>query len=150
MTMQNIEKISDLETYSVRHSVLRKGKPIETCQFEGDDLPSTYHFGYFLNNDLVGIISIFKNNNSIFATNNQYQIRGMAVLESHQKKGIGELLVKYCESYCEKLLTNLIWFNARTAAVGFYEKLGYAKVGTAFEIKDVGEHYLMAKSISNE
>jgi GNAT superfamily N-acetyltransferase len=150
MAMQNIEKISDLETYSVRHTVLRKGKPIETCQFEGDDLPSTHHFGYFENVNLVGIIFIFKNNNSIFAANNQYQIRGMAVLEAHQKKGIGELLVKYCESYCEKLETNLIWFNARTAAIGFYEKLGYAKVGAVFEIKDVGEHYLMAKSISNE
>ena len=148
--MQNIEKITDLETYSVRHAVLRKGKPIETCQFEGDDLPSAHHFGYFVNNDLVGIISIFKNNNVIFAANNQYQIRGMAVLESHQKKGIGELLVKHCEVYCKKLQSDLIWFNARTAAVGFYEKLGYAKVGTAFEIKDVGEHYLMAKSIRNE
>lgn len=148
--MQNIEKITDLETYSVRHAVLRKGKSIETCRFEGDNLPSTHHFGYFLNNDLVGIISIFKNINDIFAANNQYQIRGMAVLESHQKKGIGELLVNHCVVYCEKLQADLIWFNARTAAVGFYEKLGYTKVGTAFEIKDVGEHYLMAKSMKNE
>lgn len=45
--MPNIKKITDLETYSVRHVVLRKGKPIETCRFEGDDLPSTSHFGYF-------------------------------------------------------------------------------------------------------
>ncbi|PZX93770.1 GNAT family N-acetyltransferase [Flavobacterium aquariorum] len=148
--MQNIEKITDLETYSVRHAVLRKGKPIETCQFEGDGLPSTYHFGYFLNNDLVGIISIFKNNNSIFAANNQYQIRGMAVLELHQNKGIGESLVKHCEVYCKKMQSDLIWFNARTAAVGFYEKSGYTTVGTAFEISDVGEHYLMVKSVRNE
>jgi len=148
--MQNIEKITDLETYSVRHAVLRKGKPIETCQFEGDDLVSTCHFGCFIDNDLVGIISIFKKNNGIFAANNQYQIRGMAVLESHQKQGIGELLVKHCEAYCEKLHTDLIWFNARTEAVGFYKKIGYVVVGEAFDIKDVGEHYLMKKSIRNE
>ena len=148
--MTNIKKIAAIETYSVRHDVLRKGKPIETCQFEGDDLPTTYHFGYYLNNNLVGIISIFKNNNNIFAINNQYQIRGMAILEFHQKKGIGELLVKHSEAYCKKMQTDLIWFNARTAAVGFYEKLGYTKVGTAFEIKDVGEHYLMTKSLRNE
>jgi len=148
--MPNIKKITDLETFPVRHAVLRKGKPIETCQFEGDDLPSTHHFGYFLNENLIGIISIFKNNNSIFTSNNQYQIRGMAVLELHQKKGIGDLLVKYSEAYCIKMQTDLIWFNARTSAVGFYEKLGYVKIGAAFEIKDVGEHYLMAKSIINE
>lgn len=148
--MQNIKKITYLETYSVRHAVLRKGKPIETCQFEGDDLPTTQHFGYFLNNTLIGIISVFKNNNNIFDVKTQYQIRGMAVLESHQKKGIGDLLVKHGEAYCKKAQADLIWFNARTAAVGFYEKLGYAKIGTAFEIKDVGEHYLMAKNIRNE
>ncbi|OOG78715.1 GNAT family N-acetyltransferase [Flavobacterium sp. A45] len=148
--MQNIKKITDLETYSVRNTVLRKGKPIETCRFDGDDLPSTRHFGYYRNDDLVGIISLFKVNSNSFASDEQYQIRGMAVVELHQKKGIGELLVRYCEVYCKKLQSDLIWFNARTAAVGFYEKLGYAKVGTAFEIKDVGEHYLMAKSIRNE
>lgn len=148
--MPNIKKITDLETYSVRHIVLRKGKPIETCRFEGDNLPFTSHFGYFQNENLVGIISVFKANNNSFAPDEQYQIRGMAVLESHQKKGIGESLVKYCEVYCKEQQTDLIWFNARTAAVGFYEKLGYIKVGEAFEIKDVGEHYLMTKNIRNE
>lgn len=148
--MTNIKKITVLDTYFVRQDVLRKGKPIETCQFEGDDLPTTYHFGYYANDNLAGIISIFKNNNNNFASNNQYQIRGMAVLELHQKKGIGQLLVKHTESYCKKMQTELIWFNARTAAVGFYEKLGYTTVGSAFIIKDVGEHYLMIKMITNE
>jgi ribosomal protein S18 acetylase RimI-like enzyme len=148
--MTNIKKITDLETYSVRHVVLRKGKPIESCQFDGDDLPTTNHFGYYLNDNLAGIISIFKNNNTIFASNNQYQIRGMAVLEQHQKKGIGNLLVQHGEAYCQNIQADLIWFNARTAATGFYEKLGYGKVGAAFEIKNVGEHYLMAKILKNE
>lgn len=148
--MPNIKIITDLETYSVRHVVLREGKPIETCRFEGDDLPSTSHFGYFQNENLVGIISVFKANNNSFAPDEQFQIRGMAVMESHQKKGIGKSLVEHCETYCNKEQADLIWFNARTAAVGFYEKLGYAKVSEAFEIKDVGEHYLMTKSIRNE
>ena len=36
--MQNIKKISALETFPVRHPVLRAEKPIESCHFEGDDL----------------------------------------------------------------------------------------------------------------
>lgn len=148
--MTNIKEITEFETFSIRQAVLRRGKPVETCHFEGDNLPTTFHFGYYLDNKLVGIISIFKNNNSNFASTNQYQIRGMAVLDTYQRKGIGELLVRHCESFCQNLQIDLIWFNARTAAVGFYEKLGYAKVGTAFEIKDVGEHYIMAKILENE
>jgi hypothetical protein len=84
--MKNTQKITALKTFSVRQEVLRKGKPIETCRFEGHNLSAMYHINYYQNNILTGIISIYKNNNSIFASNNQYQIRDMAVLETDQKK----------------------------------------------------------------
>jgi ribosomal protein S18 acetylase RimI-like enzyme len=145
--MNIIKEIRSKETYIVRQPVLRKGKPVESCIFEGDDLKDTYHFGLYKSGELIGIISLFTKINSIFAEKNQAQIRGMAVLESHQKKGFGEALVKHCENLCIEKDIKLIWFNARTAAVGFYKKLNYQTVGKPFDIKDVGEHYLMYKEI---
>ncbi|MCI9843267.1 GNAT family N-acetyltransferase [Flavobacterium pectinovorum] len=145
--MTLIKEISAQETFIVRHPVLRKGKPIETCFFDGDDLETTHHFGLFENSDLTGIISLFLKTNTIFTENLQGQIRGMAILESHQKKGFGEALVKHCETYCVTNQFNLIWFNARTAAVGFYEKMGYEIKGNSFDIPEVGEHYLMYKKL---
>jgi GNAT superfamily N-acetyltransferase len=120
--MNIIKEIRSKETYIVRQPVLRKGKPVESCIFEGDDLKDTYHFGLYDSGELIGIISLFTKINSIFAEKNQAQIRGMAVLESHQKKGFGEALVKHCENFCIEKDIKLIWFNARTAAVGFYKK----------------------------
>nr|WP_294922664.1 GNAT family N-acetyltransferase [uncultured Flavobacterium sp.] len=145
--MTLIKEISAKETFIVRHPVLRKGKPIETCAFEGDNLKTTHHFGLFNDLDLIGIISLFLKTNTIFAENLQAQIRGMAILESHQKKGLGETLVKHCEKYCISNQFDLIWFNARTAAVGFYKKMGYEIKGNSFEIPEVGEHYLMYKKL---
>ncbi|WP_337968618.1 GNAT family N-acetyltransferase [uncultured Flavobacterium sp.] len=145
--MSIIKEIPSKETYIVRQPVLRKGKSIESCIFEGDDLETTKHFGLFEDESLIGIISLFQKINPIFAENNQAQIRGMAILENHQKKGIGETLVKHCEKYCNANNVDLIWFNARTAAVGFYKKMNYETLGDAFDIKDVGEHYLMSKKI---
>lgn len=145
--MTLIKEISAKDTFIVRHPVLRKGKPIETCAFEGDTLKTTHHFGLFDNSDLIGIISLFLKTNTIFAENLQAQIRGMAILESHQKKGFGEALVKHCEKYCISNQFDLIWFNARTAAVGFYKKMGYEIKGNSFEIPEVGEHYLMYKKL---
>ncbi|MDR7371815.1 GNAT family N-acetyltransferase [Flavobacterium aquidurense] len=145
--MIQIKEIPSKETYIVRQPVLRKGKPIESCIFEGDDLDTTHHFGLFDNENLTGIISLFKQINTTFAEKNQAQIRGMAVLETHQKKGFGEALVKYCEEYCIEENVDLIWFNARTAAVGFYKKMNYQTIGEAFDIKDVGEHSLMFKKL---
>ena len=142
-----IKKISSIETYPVRHEVLRKGKPIETCQFKGDDDENTTHFGLFLENKLVGIISIFKENNILFPELNQFQIRGMAVLEEFQGKGFGAELVKEAENHCISLNTDLIWFNARENAVPFYKKLNYIIIGDSFLIPDVGIHFAMYKKI---
>ena len=95
--MMKIQNISSIDTFLVRHPVLRAGKPIESCVFDGDNLPSTKHFGLFVEGKLVGVVSVFKNNNTTFNIENQFQIRGMAVLQEFQKRGFGKDLVKHCE-----------------------------------------------------
>jgi GNAT superfamily N-acetyltransferase len=145
--MKKIQKISSKDTFSVRHPVLRAGKPIESCQFDGDDLESTTHFGLFVDRELIAVVSLFKNNNALFNSENQYQIRGMAVLSEFQYKNYGQELVKHCEIYCTVNKASLIWFNAREQAVSFYEKLQYKKIGSPFNITDIGLHYLMNKNL---
>ena len=140
-----IKKINSIDTYPVRHEVLRKGKPIETCQFKGDDDENTVHFGLYQNERLIGIISIFKEKNDLFSETNQFQIRGMAVLEEFQGKGFGAELVKEAENHCISLNANLIWFNARENAIPFYKKLDYKIIGDSFLIPDVGIHFVMYK-----
>ena len=146
--MHSIQKITSTETYPIRHIVLRAGKPIESCQFQGDELETTNHFGYYINNQIIGVISIFEINNKQLLVQKSFQIRGMAVLPSFQKQGIGEALVKESEKFCTTQKANLIWFNARTTAVGFYQKMGYEIVGSEFEINEVGPHFLMFKKLS--
>jgi len=144
---QEIKKISATSTYPIRQVVLRPGKPIDTSLFDGDDLPSTQHFGYFLDNQLVGVLSVYEVYNLLLGEKKSFQIRGMAVLHSHQKKRIGEALIRNAEIYCKSQQAALIWFNARTSAVGFYKKMSYEVLGSEFEIKEVGPHYLMHKQI---
>jgi ribosomal protein S18 acetylase RimI-like enzyme len=73
----------------------------------------------------------------------------MAVLENHQKKGYGAALVQHAMSYLQKEKEFLVWFNARIIALGFYEKLGFQKIGIEFEIVPIGMHYIMYKRFSN-
>ena len=143
--MFEIKEILAFETIIVRHPVLRFGKPIESCRFEGDDLPTTKHFGLFYENEISAVISVFETKNNLFLEENQFQIRGMAVLEQHQKKGFGEALLKYCENQIRNKSGKIIWFNARETAIGFYEKSGYQKSGDGFEISDIGIHYVLFK-----
>lgn len=142
-----IKKITAFETIMVRHPVLRPGRPIESCHFDGDDLPTTSHFGLFFEGHLVGIISSFEAKNNLFSEENQFQIRGMAVLEQFQKKGFGEALLNYCENEIRMTNGDLIWFNARETALGFYKKSKYEINGGQFEIPDVGPHYVLFKKL---
>jgi ribosomal protein S18 acetylase RimI-like enzyme len=142
-----IKKITAFETIMVRHPVLRPGRPIESCHFDGDDLPTTSHFGLFFEGHLVGIISSFEAKNNLFSEENQFQIRGMAVLEQFQKKGFGEALLNYCENEIRMTNGDLIWFNARETALGFYKKSEYEIIGDQFEIPDVGPHYVLFKKL---
>lgn len=145
--MKKIQKIEFKATFVVRHPVLRNGKPLETCCFEGDDLSTTTHFGLFFDDKLVGVVSVFKTENSIFTSEQQLQIRGMAILPEFQKNGFGTDLMKHCEAHYSGKNEVLIWFNARENAVPFYEKLGYSIVGAPFYIAEVGTHYVMKKEI---
>ena len=143
--MKIIKEIDALQTFSVRHPVLRPGKSIESCRFDGDNLPTTKHFGLYSNDLLVAVLTILENNSKLFKSKKQYQIRGMAVLIEFQKKGFGEDLIIFAESFIQKKHGDLIWFNARIAAVGFYKKIGFSIIGEAFEIKEVGTHFVMFK-----
>ena len=142
-----IKEVSVLETFEVRHPVLRAQKPLESCRFEGDDLETTKHFGLFSDGNLVGVVSVFENKSNKFSEKRQFQIRGMAVLPSEQGKGYGQKLLDFAEDFIKKEGGNLIWFNARSVAVRFYEKSGYAVKGNSFEIPGVGIHFVMYKKL---
>jgi GNAT superfamily N-acetyltransferase len=135
------------ETFPVRHAVLRKGRPIETCAFEGDDLATTFHLGGFVDDKLVAIASFFKAEHKEYQFKNAYQLRGMAVLESHHHFGYGKQLLEFGEKLLLDKQVETIWMNARIVAIGFYTKLNYKTIGTVFDIPMVGEHYVMFKNI---
>ena len=144
----SIKKISSNETYPVRHPILRAGRPLEDCRFDHDDLETTFHLGLFEKNHLIGVATFLKNNSSSFPESSQYQLRGMAVLNRFQGKGLGAQLLNYAEAELKLSQTELLWFNARERAVPFYSKLGYKTTGNPFDIKGIGTHYLMFKKLS--
>ncbi|MEM6721384.1 MAG: GNAT family N-acetyltransferase [Bacteroidota bacterium] len=145
--METIKEISTATAFQVRHPVLRTGKPIESCHFEGDSLPTTFHLGYYVAEQLVGVVTLMKNTHTKIEDTNAFQLRGMAVLTDFQKRGIGVALVKKGEAMILARGGSLIWMNAREIAVPFYEKLGYKKHGTPFNIPKIGLHFVMVRSL---
>src|SRR5690554_385873 len=140
-----IRAISPEDTLAVRHSVLRKGKPRDTAYFDGDNNPSTVHLGMFYNQHLIGVVTFIENSRTIGIS--EWQLRGMAILETFQGKGLGVFLVNKGEQLARKKGIKKIWCNARIKAKSFYEKLGFSSIGTPFEIGDIDLHYVMEKKL---
>jgi predicted GNAT family N-acyltransferase len=145
MSKIKVKKITYLDTFPVRSAVLREGKPIETCFFLRDDAEETTHFGLFDNQKLIGVASVFKVKNKNFEANNQFQLRGMAILREYQGLGCGNLLLKEVCKFVVTKDVEVLWFNARENAVKFYKNQGFSVLGDSFEIPEIGAHYLMNK-----
>ncbi|MFL9845713.1 GNAT family N-acetyltransferase [Flavobacterium rhizosphaerae] len=145
--MYAIKIITAAQTHPIRQEVLRPGQPVERCVFAGDEAADTIHFGLFTNNELAGIISLFKTPNPLFTEKEQYQVRGMAILRGHQKKGFGDALLKKAEAHATANGATRIWCNARENALGFYQKVGYLINGAPFLIEGVGIHSVMHKAV---
>lgn len=143
-----VKKIPFNKTFVVRHPVLRAGKPLEMCYFEGDELLTTTHFGLFLDEVIIGVLSIFKSACPMIESKNAYQFRGMAILEPYQNKKYGALLLNAATSLVVENQGDLIWFNAREKAIRFYERNGFEIIGNGFEIDQIGVHYLMIKFLN--
>uniref|UniRef100_UPI00404AD15F GNAT family N-acetyltransferase n=1 Tax=Flavobacterium sp. TaxID=239 RepID=UPI00404AD15F len=140
-----IKKISALETYAVRHPVLRAGKPLESCHFLGDENSETTHFGLFQNEKLCAVASVFDAKSKLVNHEKQIQLRGMAVLESHQGLGLGAKLLQHIITEYHTKKGYSFWFNARIIAVPFYEKQDFQVISEGFEIEGIGTHFVMGK-----
>lgn len=128
--------------------MLRPGRPSEECLFSADDHISTFHLGLFEKGQLVGVASYMNSVSEKFENPYQYQLRGMAVLDSHKGKGYGAALLKAGEEELKRREKPwILWFNARDYAVGFYEKYGYEIIGEKFDIPGVCEHIVMFKHL---
>lgn len=145
--MYCIKSIAAKDTIPIRHRVLREGKPVESCVFQDDFSIDAQHFGAFVDKKIVGVVSLFKNKNTTFNAESQWQIRGMAVLPEYQNKGFGRQLVLHCENVVSNKKCATIWFNARENAVNFYKKMDYKIIGSAFTIEKIGLHFVMYKKI---
>ncbi len=143
----SIKIITTKETFAIRHPILRKGRPIEDCIFNGDELQSTFHLGLFYNKKLIGTATFLKSNNDNFKEKNQYQLRGMAILTEFQGKHLGSYLLFEAEKLLKQKNIKLIWCNAREIAINFYKRHHYKIFGNSFQIEKIGTHYVMYKVV---
>jgi ribosomal protein S18 acetylase RimI-like enzyme len=74
------------------------------------------------------------------------RLRQMAVLNDLQGKGIGRALMNFAENLARDRGYKKVSMHARKNAIGFYEKMGYKKVGDEFKELTI-PHHIMEKKL---
>ena len=74
------------------------------------------------------------------------RLRQMAVPNNMQGKGIGRALMIFAENIARDQGYKKLCMHARSTAVGFYQKLGYAISGDVFTEVTI-PHYIMEKGL---
>ena len=140
--MIQVRRASAGEVIDLRHAVLRAGLPRHTAIFPGDDAPQTVHVVAEDEGDIIGCATIVAS-----AWNGQpaWQLRGMAVRPTHQRTGVGGLMLKQLQRVAQESADDvrLMWCNARTPAVPFYERHGWTTASDEFVIETAGPHVKM-------
>jgi len=123
-----IKEIKPSETLEIRQRILWPGKTLEFVKSPNDD--EGFHFGLFIANEMVSIISLFYNDK-------EAQFRKFATLTEHQGKGYGTTLFKYIIKLVQEKEIRRLWCNARGNKTEFYKKFGFNETGEKFEKEGV-------------
>jgi len=143
----SIQPITARQARPLREVVLRPGYPPEKSIYPQDHLPQVLHAGAWLEDQLVGVATVFPEAPPWEPIPDAWRLRGMAVLAPARGLGIGKQLVRYCLEHIQIGGGRLLWCNARVSALPFYQGLGFQTFGEEFLSPESGPHFQMFKTI---
>lgn len=128
-------------TVALRDAILRQPLGLTLTPEELAQEAPSHHLACYRGGELVGCLVLRPQGGGVV------QMRQVAVVPALQGRGIGTALVAHSERVARQLGYRRLVLHARDTAVGFYERLGYAKVGEPF-VEVTIPHQEMAKLLA--
>ena len=120
-------------THGLRRRVLRDDRPDADVAFAEDARPGAFHLGVFDEEGrLVGIGSFFEDPCPHRPGVAAWRLRGMAVAPEAQGRGVGTALLETAVRRFRGEGVDVLWAHGRDAALGFYERHGWAVLGDGY------------------
>lgn len=144
-------------TRPLRRTVLLAGHPPELSVFPGDEDEDTFHVGVTRSSvdgstALIAIASMFLEPGPACSTSGpasgEWRLRGMASDPQHRGIGAGMVALDACLQQVRERGAWRAWCNARTPAVGFYERAGWTVRSDVFDIPVAGPHVVMDRLLA--
>ncbi|MDX9721947.1 MAG: GNAT family N-acetyltransferase [Myxococcota bacterium] len=175
MSSFSVLRISAQATRPLRQRILRPNQALEELVYDGDDAMLSAHFGVYssaradespllvdwavgLFPQVLGIASVYNaspfqrfpwlREDAARANEESYwRLRAMAVLPELRGQGLGSMLLRAAEAHAREHGGTMLWFDARLAALPFYQRHGYQALGARYDIAHAGAHHYMQRSL---
>lgn len=116
----------------LRVEVLRRGTPVDHCDYPEDSLPDAVHLAIERDGEIVATSTWFTKACPEHPGIPSVQLKGMAVRESLQGEGLGARLIDAGIQLAAERNATIVWARARDSALGFYAKCGFSVSGDGF------------------
>jgi GNAT superfamily N-acetyltransferase len=140
-----IREINASATLTLRKQLLRPHLSAKECIYPGDDDLTSYHLGAFIDNELIGIVSIYQKGLPDLKHQCGFQFRALALVEASRNKGYGLTLLHAVEKFARDKGADYLWANARITAINFYRKASYIIDDNEFIVAGVGPHVIIRR-----
>jgi GNAT superfamily N-acetyltransferase len=144
-----IAAITAEDALAVRQPVLRPGRQPEDARYEGDDEADALHLGAFVDDRLTAVATIIRQPQPGEDDPAAWRIRGMATLPDHRGQGLGARLLEGLLDHARGSGGRSVWCTARIGAVSLYRRAGFEPEGAPFEIRGIGPHLVLRKSLAS-
>ncbi|GAC1418323.1 MAG: GNAT family N-acetyltransferase [Flavisolibacter sp.] len=124
----------------LRNEILREPLGLNFSEDELEKEKSNLHIAAYEDGKMLGCCMLVEENPFTV------RLRQMAVINDLQGKGIGRALMQFAENLASDRGYKSITMHARKNATGFYEKLGYKKIGSEFQEITI-PHFIMEKEL---
>jgi len=124
----------------LRDDILRKPLGMHFTDAELEKEKSNLHIAAYEDDRMLGCCMLVEEDPQTV------RLRQMAVMNDLQGKGIGRALMQFAENLARDRGYKEITMHARKNALGFYEKMGYRKIGEEFHEITLA-HYVMEKEL---
>ena len=124
----------------LRDEILRKPLGLSFTEEELDKEKNNLHIVAYEDDRMLGCCMLVEEEPQTV------RLRQMAVLNDLQGKGIGRALMQFAENLARDRGYKKITMHARKNSLGFYEKMGYKKIGKEFHEITI-PHYVMEKDL---
>ncbi|MHB8244250.1 MAG: GNAT family N-acetyltransferase [Acidimicrobiales bacterium] len=142
-------------TLLLRQAVLRPHQRLDEIDLPGSEHPEAVAIGAVAasSGEVVGTAAVSPEEApedlaAVIPPGRRWRLRSMATRPDLRSSGIGAVVIQAVIDYVAHHGGGVLWCNARTGAIRFYERAGFVTFGEPWIAEAIGPHVMMWTSVA--